>query len=223
MVSPPRRLNRSIIFTQKTKETNMASAETDRWTTIVGLITLAMGPIFSGCLSRSTEPESDVTIETEAEDEAPTPSVDGITFGSDDAPCGIVFVPQINMDRTSWTTQAEALTGDDDSGSRSIPTRTARRRFAVRWSASGRPSASNMSSSSGRASAAKQRSSPQQRPVVMSTGWSRFPPAADRPRVGYFGAIAVRRGRGRRRAIRRDDATAPRECARADTTRGVAG
>lgn len=90
----------------------MDSLKVDRRTAVSGLITLATGTVSAGCLSRFREPKSDVTIEAEAEDEESTVSVDGITFGSDDAVCGIVFVPQINMDRASWTTQAEALTGD---------------------------------------------------------------------------------------------------------------
>lgn len=89
--------------------------EIDRRTTVFSLIALSSGTVSAGCFSRFREPESNVTIETELED-GESVSVDGVSFGSDDAPCGIVFVPQINMDRTSWTTQAEALTGDDRFG-----------------------------------------------------------------------------------------------------------
>ena len=94
----------------------MATLEIDRRTAISGLLTLATGAVSAGCLGRFSEPESDVTIEIDAEDGEVTDSVEGLTFGSDDAPCGIVFVPQINMDRASWTTRAEALTGDDRFG-----------------------------------------------------------------------------------------------------------
>lgn len=94
----------------------MNSLEIDRRTAIFGLVTVTTGTVSAGCLSGVTEPESDVTIEIEAEDEAGTIAVDGLTFGSDDASCGIVFVPQINTDRASWTTQAETLTGDERFG-----------------------------------------------------------------------------------------------------------
>ena len=94
----------------------MASLEIDRRTAVSGLLTLTTGAVSAGCLGRFSEPESDVTIEIDAEDGEATDSIEGLTYGSDDAPCGIVFVPQINLNRTSWKTQAEALTGDDRFG-----------------------------------------------------------------------------------------------------------
>lgn len=86
----------------------------DRRTTLVGLGSLATTVLSAGCLSRFEEPESDVSIEIDGDEGAV--SVDGLTFGSVEASCGIVFVPQVNMDRESWTEQAESLTGSERFG-----------------------------------------------------------------------------------------------------------
>ncbi|UHQ96145.1 alpha/beta fold hydrolase [Natrinema halophilum] len=115
----------------------MESPEPDRRTLILGATSLATGSFFAGCLGGSDEPapngttdsaddeeptepdestDTNESTDTDGDDRESTESIDGLTFGSDDASCGIVFVPQINMDRTSWTDQAKALAGGERFG-----------------------------------------------------------------------------------------------------------
>lgn len=109
----------------------------ERRRVLLGLASLSWTPFAAGCLGDSDETDDEdddseneeseenegsdengdrdgETADEESEESAPT--VDGLTFGSESAPCGVVFVPQINTDRTSWTDQAESLIGEDRFG-----------------------------------------------------------------------------------------------------------